>query len=169
MAMNPVAIIDNVDDLRALLIKCNGNVTRAALELNEDSERLRALVRRTPRLSAAIAEVMERKVDQAIDVFYEGLDSESPQHQFYSAKAVINSDAGRRRGYGSAPVGAIEIRAPFGQAHSGASLEIKWIDPPKVDLEGPVPYDDGKTIEHEREPANDPEPPDKTDEPPGGR
>jgi hypothetical protein len=126
-------------------------------------------VSRTPKLKAAVMEAMERKVDQAIDVFYQGLESESPQHQFYSAKAVINSDAGRRRGYGSALSGAIEIRAPFGQAHSGGSLEIKWIDPPKIDLEGPVPYDDGKTIEHEKEPTNEPEPPDKTDQLAGGR
>jgi hypothetical protein len=136
----------DVDGLRALLIELNGNISKAAVQLNVDSEFLRSFVDRIPRLRLTLAEIMERGVDKAVDVLYEGLhDEASFQNRFYAAKAMLQSEAGRRRGYGAQTTHNLEIRPA---AHG--SLEIKWIDPPKTDLEGPNPYD-GKTIEHENQ------------------
>jgi hypothetical protein len=136
----------DVDGLRTLLIELNGNISKAAAHLDVDSEFLRSFVDRIPRLRLTLAEIMERGVDKAVDVLYEGLSDEASfQNRFYSAKAMLQSEAGRRRGYGAQTTHNVEIRP----ASHGGSLEIKWIDPPKGDLEGPV-------IEHENhEPENE--------------
>jgi len=135
-----VLMQDDAERLRALLIELNGNITKAAERLRVDSAFLRGFVDRIPRLRLTLAEIMERGVDQAVDILYEGLgDQASFQNRFYSAKEMLKSDAGRRRGYGQPATHNLEIK-PVARG----SLEIKWIDPPKHDLEGPL-------IEHEEQ------------------
>jgi hypothetical protein len=146
----PVLMQDDAERLRTLLIELNGNITKAAERLRVDSAFLRGFVDRIPRLRGALAEIMERGVDQAVDILYEGLaDQASFQNRFYAAKEMLKSDAARRRGYGQPASQNLEIK-PVARG----SLEIKWIDPPKHDLEGPDPYN-GKTIEHEGDERKD--------------
>jgi hypothetical protein len=142
----------DAERLRSLLIELNGNITKAAERLRVDSAFLRGFVDRIPRLRLALAEIMERGVDQAVDILYEGLaDQASFQNRFYSAKEMLKSDAGRRRGYGREISHNLEIKPV-----TRGSLEIKWIDPPKHDLEGPVPDPiGGPLIEHEGDERKD--------------
>jgi hypothetical protein len=116
------------EEVRALLIELDGNVTVAAERLNVRPERLRAYVHAVPSLRRAMDEVLDQGVDLAVAVLFEALrDSGSFQNRYYAAKEFLKSEAGRRRGFGPRENVAVEVRA----GDRGGPITIKWIDPPK--------------------------------------
>ena len=63
------------------------------------SSRLRKFVAKSQRLCAAIDEVFEGAVDEAVGVLFEGLrDEMSFQNRFYAAKEFLRTGAARRTG-----------------------------------------------------------------------
>jgi hypothetical protein len=111
------------EEVRALLIAEKGNVTKAAMRIAVEPERLRSYVNAIPALRRAMAEIMEQRVDRAA----EALDDEgSFQNRFYAAKEILRSDAGRRRGFGREPP-ALEIRNE--SASAAPIITLKWLEP----------------------------------------
>lgn len=133
MTLELVAAVDpNLDqeEIFALLMAHDGNITKAAKELKIDPIRLRAYVRAVPALRRAMEETLEQGVDEAVDVIFEALrDKSSFQNRYYAAKELLRSEAGRRRGFGreaSASV-SVELKAP----ERGGIIAIKWLEPPE--------------------------------------
>jgi hypothetical protein len=115
--------------VRNVLIRLDGNVTKAALELGLEPERLRALARRNAALAAAIEETMERAVDQAVDVMFEALrDQASFLNRYYAAKEFLRSEAGRRRGFGP-PTREASVEIKTGTGAGGGAITLKWLEP----------------------------------------
>jgi hypothetical protein len=134
--MGPMAMSEYILDaesLRKLLYKVDGNVTKAAKKLAVDPQRLRAFVFAVPSLRATMSEIMEQKVDAAIDVVFDGLkDGASFQNRFYCAKEMLKSVPGRARGFG---MERTSTTINLGPAAPQGAVEIKWLE--------------DKTIEHE--------------------
>jgi hypothetical protein len=80
-----------------------------------------------------MSEIMEQKVDAAVDVVFDGLqDKASFQNRFYCAKEMLKSVPGRARGFG---MERTSTTINIGPAAPQAGVEIKWLE--------------DKTIEHE--------------------
>jgi hypothetical protein len=113
------------DEIRALLMRLDGDVTQAAKELRVDPERLRAYVYGMPALKRAIDETLAQGVDEAVSVLYAALrDQASFQNRYYAAKEFLRSEAGRRRGFGPREQAALEIKP-----NAPATLTLKWLEP----------------------------------------
>jgi hypothetical protein len=117
------------DQVRALLIELDGNVTKAAGRLGVEPERLRTYVNGMPLLRRAMAETMEQGVDRAIDILFEGLrDEGSFQNRYYAAKEFLRSEAGRRRGFGPREPASASLEVRTGAAPP-AVITLKWLEP----------------------------------------
>jgi hypothetical protein len=128
----------DAEALRRILFNVDGNVTKAAAELDVDSQRLRAFVFAVPSLRSAMAEIMEQKVDAAVDVVFQALkDQASFQNRFYAAKEMLKSVSGRQRGFG---MERTSTTINIGPAAPQGAVEIKWLE--------------DKTIEHESSPES---------------
>ena len=113
------------EEVRALLMAHDGNVTKAARELNIDPERLRTYVYAVPSLKRAIEETLAQGVDEAVSVLFTALrDQGSFQNRYYAAKEFLRSDAGRRRGFGPREHAALEIKP-----NQPSAITLKWLEP----------------------------------------
>ena len=113
------------EEVRALLMAHDGNVTEAAKALNVDPERLRTYVYAIPRLKHAIEEALAQGVDEAVSVLFTALrDQGSFQNRYYAAKEFLRSDAGRRRGFGPREHAALEIKP-----NQPSAITLKWLEP----------------------------------------
>jgi hypothetical protein len=116
-------------EVRGLLLELNGNVTEAAKLLGVDVTRLRIYVYAMPALKRALDEVLDQRVDAAIDVLYEGLrDEGSFQNRYYAAKEFLRSNAGKRRGFGPREQAAMALEV---KTDRPATIALKWLEPPK--------------------------------------
>jgi hypothetical protein len=115
-------------EVKALLMENGGDVTEVARRMQVDPERLRTYVYAMPRLKAALEETMAQAVDKAVGVLFEGLkDNMSFQNRYYSAKEILRSQAGARRGFGPRQVAALELKPADNRPHT---VPLKWLEPP---------------------------------------
>jgi hypothetical protein len=106
-----------------VLEEVEGNVTEAAERLGVHSARLRALVAEEPALRRTREEALERGVDRAIAVLFEGMRAEHYGVKLSASKEFLRSEAARRRGFGVGGA-ALEVTS-----RPGERLTITWLDP----------------------------------------
>jgi hypothetical protein len=124
------AALDEEDVLTAIYA-AEGNVAEAADGLGVRSDRLRAFIRAKPALRAGMAEILDRGVDLAVAVLFEGLRDERWTNRFAAAKEFLRSEAAARRGFRTDGA-AVSI-----QGGAEGPVVLKWLDPlgPKL-IEG---------------------------------
>ena len=104
------------------LVQAGGSVTGAARTLGIASASLRRLVRAQPLLADVVFEQIEREIDAAQQVLWDGLWSDSVMRRIRAAAYVLrHTEAGRRRGWGMRPTPCRETAEP-------QDVTIKWID-----------------------------------------
>ena len=113
----------DVEKTRSALAALNGNVTAVANMLNVRSVRLRRFIDATPALRAEIAEIMERGVDQAIKILFNGLRHEHLGVKLQAAREFLRFVGARKRGFG--PQGAPHELT----SRAGEQLIITWLEP----------------------------------------
>jgi hypothetical protein len=97
-------------------------VTGAARTLGIESASLRRLVCADPMLADAVFEQIEREIDAAQQVLWDGLDSDNVMTRMRAAAYVLrHTEAGRRRGWGMR-------RMPCHETAEPQDVTIKWID-----------------------------------------
>lgn len=111
------------DEAVAALFTAEGNVTKAAELLGVRSLTLRRFVDANPAARAEIDEALNRGVDLAVDVVFEGLRCEAWASRFAAAKEMLKSQASARRGFHQNSA-SLELKAPTG----GAALVLRWLD-----------------------------------------
>lgn len=123
------------EEVEAAIFVHEGNVTKAAEELQVRSDRLRKFILAKPVLRKAMDEILDRGVDEALGVLFEGLRQENWFARLAAAKEFLRTEASVRRGIKPIPT-AVQVQAPAGG--SGA-LVLKWLDDegPKL-IEGSV-------------------------------
>jgi hypothetical protein len=83
------------------LVNAGGSVAAAARTLGIASACLRGLVRAHPSLADVVFEQIEREIDAAQQVLWDGLDSDSVMTRMRTAAYILrHTEAGRRRGWG---------------------------------------------------------------------
>jgi hypothetical protein len=108
--------------VRQALVQTGGSVTGAARTLGIASASLRKLVRAHPSLADVVFEQIEREIDAAQQVLWDGLDSDSVMTRMRAAAYVLrHTEAGRRRGWGMR-------RMPCRETAQPQDVTIKWID-----------------------------------------
>jgi hypothetical protein len=108
--------------VRQALVEAGGSVTGAARTLGIASTSLRSLVRAHPMLADTVFEQIEREIDAAHQVLWDGLHSDSVMTRMRAAAYVLrHTEAGRRRGWGVRPMSCRETAEP-------QDVTIKWID-----------------------------------------
>ena len=90
----------DVEEAKRALEEVEGNITAAAELMNVDSARLRAFVAKEPVLRRMQEEILERGVDQAIEILFKGMKHDAYGIRFMAAKELLRSEPGRRRGFG---------------------------------------------------------------------
>jgi hypothetical protein len=115
------------DEVLAALIFEDGSVAAAAERLGVRSDRLRRFVEAKPRLREGMVEIMDRGVDMAVGVLFQGLRAENWGTRFQAAKEILKSEHAARRGFAGKP-NAVELKAP-----TGGTLQLRWLtdDEPK--------------------------------------
>jgi plasmid maintenance system antidote protein VapI len=104
------------------LVQAGGSVTGAARTLGIASATLRRLVRAQPLLADVVFEQIEREIDTAQQVLWDGLDSNSVMTRIRAASYILrHTEAGRRRGWG-------RRKAPCRETAESQDVTIKWID-----------------------------------------
>jgi hypothetical protein len=94
----------------------------AARTLGIASANLRELVRAQPLLADVVFEQIEREIDAAQQVLWDGLDSDNVMTRMRAASYILrHTEAGRRRGWGMRPKPRRETGEP-------QDVTIKWID-----------------------------------------
>ena len=84
------------------LVDAGGSVTGAARTLGMASASLRRLVRAQPSLADVVFEQIEREIDAAQQVLWDGLWSDNVMTRLRAAAYILrHTEAGRRRGWGS--------------------------------------------------------------------
>jgi hypothetical protein len=87
--------------LEQALVDAGGSVTGAARTLGIESTSLRRLVRAQPLLADTVFELIEREIDAAQQVLWDGLSSDSVMTRMRAAVHILrHTEAGRRRGWG---------------------------------------------------------------------
>jgi hypothetical protein len=130
-ALNEKRPID-VQEAKRALEKVEGNITASAELMNVDSARLRAFVAEEPVLQRLQAEIMERAVDRAIEILFEGMNDEHYGNRLQAAKEFLRCEGARKRGFG--PRGsALELRS-----RPGETFTITWL-PPETENGEPDP------------------------------
>lgn len=118
----------DADEVERLIFALDGHVTEIAEALSVRGDRVRAFIDAKPVLKRAMAEVYEGAVDDAVKVLFAGLrDEASFQNRFYAAKAFLQSEAGRKRGFGRDPGLAATLEVKGGDG--GRTIVLKWIEP----------------------------------------
>src|SRR3984957_4755687 len=108
--------------IKQALVEAGGSVTGAARTLGIASASLRRLVRAQPVLADTVFEQIEREIDAAERVLWDGLDSDSVMTRMRTAAYILrHTEAGRRRGWGMRPMPCRETGEP-------QDVTIKWID-----------------------------------------
>ena len=108
--------------LKQALVQAGGSVTGAARALGMASASLRRLVRAHPLLAVVVFEQIEREIDAAHQVLWDGLHSDSVMTRMRAAAYVLrHTEAGRRRGWGVRPMSCRETAEP-------QDVTIKWVD-----------------------------------------
>jgi hypothetical protein len=93
-------------DVELELIRAEGNVSAAARALSVPTADLRAMTRSDPALMDAAFEAIERGLDQAEQILWQGLRSEEIRQRLRAATFLLcHSAAGQSRGF-SWPRGA---------------------------------------------------------------
>jgi hypothetical protein len=108
--------------VKQALVDAGGSETGAARTLRIASASLRRLVRAQPSLADAVFEHIEREIDAANQVLWDGLDSDSVMTRMRAATYILrHTEAGRRRGWGMRKTPRRETAEP-------QDVTIKWID-----------------------------------------
>jgi hypothetical protein len=108
--------------VKQALVQAGGSVTGAARTLGIASASLRRLVRAQPVLADAVFEQIEREIDAAQQVLWDGLCSDSVMTRMRAAAYILrHTEAGRRRGWGMR-------RAPCRETGAPQDVTLKWID-----------------------------------------
>jgi hypothetical protein len=108
--------------VKQALVQAGGSVTGAAWTLGIASASFRRLVRAQPLLADVVFEQIEREIDAAQQVLWDGLDSDSVMTRMRSASYILrHTEAGRRRGWGMR-------RAPCREPAEPQDVTITWID-----------------------------------------
>ena len=116
--------------IEVLLAEHDGDVGKVAKRLGIGSSRLRKFVALSPILCAAVEEVFEGAVDEAVAVLFQGLRDESSfQNRFYAAKEFLRTGAARRRGFGHDPsaTATLELKDQRG----ARTITLRWLEPTK--------------------------------------
>ena len=104
------------------LVQAGGSVTGAARTLGIASASLRRLVRAQPLLAEVVFEQIEREIDAAQQVLWDGLGSDSVMTRMRTAAYILrHTEAGRRRGWGRRATPCRETAEP-------QDVTLKWID-----------------------------------------
>jgi hypothetical protein len=104
------------------LIQTGGSVTGAARTLGIASASLRRLVCAQPLLTDVVFEQIEREIDAAHQVLWDGLDSDSAMTRMRAAAYILrHTEAGRRRGWG-------RRKTPRRETVESEDVTLKWID-----------------------------------------
>jgi hypothetical protein len=110
------------DAIKQALVQAGGSVTGAARMLGIASAGLRKLVRAQPSFADVVFEQIEREIDAAQQVLWDGLDSDSVLTRMRAAAYILrHTEAGRRRCWGMRPMPRRETAEP-------QDVTIKWID-----------------------------------------
>jgi hypothetical protein len=126
----------DVGEARRALEGVKGNITAAAELMNVHSARLRAFVAQEPLLRRMQDEIVERGVDRAIEILFEGMRDEHYGVKLQAAKEFLRCEGARKRGFG--PQGTThEVRSGAGQ-----SLSITWLDPSEPEPPDPKLIED---------------------------
>lgn len=119
-------------ELGQLILDHDANIGLIAKELKVSSAELRKFIADSAKLTAAVEEVAALAVDGAYSVLWEGLrDRDSFQNRFYSAKALLNTAAGRKRGFGLNEPSAeaqIEMRR---DSEGTKTIVLRWLEEAK--------------------------------------
>ena len=121
--------------IEVLIAEHDGDLGKVAKRLGVASSRVRKFVAMSPVLRAAIDEVFEGAVDEAVAVLFEGLrDQGSFQNRFYAAKEFLRTGAARRRGFGhdASATATLELKDQRGSK----TITLRWLEP-REELEGP--------------------------------
>ena len=114
----------DVEEAKRALEEVDGNVRAAAELMNVDSARLRAFVAEEPALRRMQDEIMERAVDRAIEILFEGLRDEHYGNRLQAAKEFLRCECGRKRGFG--PQGsALELRSRASETLTRRTCRIR--------------------------------------------
>jgi hypothetical protein len=114
------------NEVRALILLNDGNLSRVAKALGSPSHLVRTFVFMRPALKSALAEVFEGLVDEAVDVIVEGMRNEgSYLVRFYAAKEMLRTETARRRGFGKEQgvAASIEVRTDS----RPTTITLKWL------------------------------------------
>jgi hypothetical protein len=107
--------------VKQALVDAGGSVTSAARTLGIASASLRRLVRVQPVLADVVFEQIEREIDAAQQVLWDGLDSDSVMTRIRAAAYILrHTEAGRHRGWG--------MRPPCRETGEPQDVTLKWID-----------------------------------------
>jgi hypothetical protein len=110
------------DAIKQALVQAGGSVTGAARTLGIASANFRRLVRAQPLLADVVFEQIEREIDAAQQVLWDGLHSDSVMTRMRTASYILrHTEAGRRRGWGRRAMPRRETGEP-------QDVTIKWID-----------------------------------------
>jgi hypothetical protein len=113
----------DVEEAKRALEKVDGSIAAAAALMNVHSARLRGFVAAEPVLRQLQAEIMERAVDRAIEILFEGMEDEHYGNRLQAAKEFLRSEGARKRGFG--PQGtALELNS-----RTVETLTITWLEP----------------------------------------
>jgi hypothetical protein len=108
--------------VRQALVDAGGSVAGAARTLGIASASLRRLVRARPLLAEVVFEQIEREIDAAQQVLWDGLRSDSVMTRIRAAAYILrHTEAGRRRGWGMRP-------SPCRETPQSQDVTIKWTD-----------------------------------------
>jgi hypothetical protein len=108
--------------VKQALVQAAGSVTAAARTLGIASANLRELVRAQPLLADVVFEQIEREIDAAQQVLWDGLSSDNAMTRMRAAAYILrHTEAGRRRGWGMR-------RTPRRETAEPQDVTIKWID-----------------------------------------
>jgi hypothetical protein len=81
-------------------MRCHGNITRTAKELEVTPHDLRRAISRYPALLEALVETQEQMVDKAEDILRETMESEKGHDRLSAAATILHSSfAAKRRGF----------------------------------------------------------------------
>jgi hypothetical protein len=111
-----------VATIKQALIDAGGGMATAARTLEISRVSFRSLVRAQPLLADVVFEQIEREIDAAQRVLWNGLDSDSAMTRLRVAAYILrHTEAGQRRGWGMRPMPCRETAEP-------QDVTIKWVD-----------------------------------------